>query len=618
MRALYLSEAGEHVFALFHPPAGGRAHDSAILICPPFGWEEVCSYRSRHEWAERLAGAGYPTLRLDLPSTGDSGGMPGAGDRVAAWRRAVRGAAFWLAESAPAREVTAIGIGLGGMLACTAISEGAPIGQAVLWAVPASGRALLRELRAFERLEASRFATREQRRAGPQPDVVRAGGFTLCAETVSDLKALELTALDLSPLAAAGRAGRVLLLERDGMAVDRRLREHLQRCGARGRALPGPGYGAMTDEPHHARAPERVFATVQSWLAEPSPSSPPRGSDSHRGENGGRRARRGGPRPAAAGAPPCEVAVAELEEDGVAIRERSLVIERDGARLFGVLSEAPDAGAGELAAVLLNAGAIRRIGPNRLWVEIARRWAARGVPVLRLDLEGLGDAEGDAARFADVAELYVPQFVAQVRVALDTLAETGVARSFALAGLCSGAYWAFHAALADERVAAAFMLNPRTLFWDASQETVRNIRRGLLKPSSWRMIMQGHVSLARVGQVVKRAPQSLLASALARAQGRGGASELELALDRLRDADRQLAFVFSDEEPLHEELVRGALLPNADRWPNVTLELIAGRDHTLRPPASQRGAHEALDRALERLAGVRSRLAGTPAIGRTA
>ena len=180
-----------------------------------------------------------------------------------------------------------------------------------------------------------------------------------------------------------------------------------------------------------------------------------------------------------------------------------------------------------------------------------------------------------------------------------------MARSFALGGLCSGAYWAFHAAIADERVAAAFMLNPRTLFWDPTLETVRYIRRGLFKPSSWRLIMRGQVSLARVGQVARRAPQSLVANTFARVQARGETSELELALDRLRDTERQLAFIFSEQEPLHEELERAGLLPDADRWPNVTLERIPGRDHTLRPPASQRGAHEALDRALERLAGAR-------------
>ena len=67
-RPFYLSGGGEPVLSLFHPAAG----DVAVLMCPPFGWDDICSYRSRRDWAERLATAGYPALRFDLPGTGDS------------------------------------------------------------------------------------------------------------------------------------------------------------------------------------------------------------------------------------------------------------------------------------------------------------------------------------------------------------------------------------------------------------------------------------------------------------------------------------------------------------------------------------------------------------------
>ena len=76
--------------------------------------------------------------------------------------------------------------------------------------------------------------------------------------------------------------------------------------------------------------------------------------------------------------------------------------------------------------------------------------------------------------------------------------------------------------------------------------------------------------------------------------------ELDLALDRLRDTGKRLLFVFSEKEPFHEELERQGRLNQGDRWPNLELDLISGRDHTLRPLYSQRHAHEALDRALDR------------------
>ena len=62
---------------------------------------------------------------------------------------------------------------------------------------------------------------------------------------------------------------------------------------------------------------------------------------------------------------------------------------------MGILTE-PVGPAVDLCAVWLNAGPQRRIGPNRMWVETARRWAALGVPSVRVDLAAIGDADGDS------------------------------------------------------------------------------------------------------------------------------------------------------------------------------------------------------------------------------
>ena len=56
-----------------------------MLMCPPFGWEEMCSHRGRRAWALMLASLGYSTARLDLPSTGNSGGLPSDPGRLDAW-----------------------------------------------------------------------------------------------------------------------------------------------------------------------------------------------------------------------------------------------------------------------------------------------------------------------------------------------------------------------------------------------------------------------------------------------------------------------------------------------------------------------------------------------------
>ena len=71
---------------------------------------------------------------------------------------------------------------------------------------------------------------------------------------------------------------------------------------------------------------------------------------------------------------------------------RALVNEKP---LIAITTVAPRrrAEAGQPWVVLLNAGIIHRIGPNRLYVQLARRLASRGHAVLRFDLAGIGDSE---------------------------------------------------------------------------------------------------------------------------------------------------------------------------------------------------------------------------------
>jgi pimeloyl-ACP methyl ester carboxylesterase len=585
-RPVYLDIDGvDPVFSMLHMPADPQRDASAVLICPPFGWEDCCSYRSRREWAEHLARAGHPTLRIDLPGAGDSGGVPEDPGRLAAWTGAIGSAAGWLSATTGDRRVAAIGIGLGGLLICQALAEGAPIDEVILWAVPSRGRTFVREIRAFARLEASK-STSEDGQPMLLPDGwTGAGGFVLSDETTRALENLDLATLEIPD----GQLNRALLIEREGIPVDQRLRSHFEAAGVPVTVVPGIGYSRMMDVPHEARPPVGVFAQTQAWLGADASRPPVAPSARETLER-----TKWPPRAVE------ERSVIELAVDGVHVRETPLTIEQPFGRLFAVLAEPVDTPQLSVTAVLLNAGAHRRIGQDRMWVEAGRRWAARGVPTLRLDLEGIGDADGDAARFSNMRELYTTELVGQTLAALDALDARSLGPSYVLAGLCSGAFWAFHAALRDERVSAAFMINPQTLFWDASQYTARVLRHGLRKTSSWSKVLRGRVPLSRLAAVAGRAPSVLIRRAVTRWRTwRAGGDELDLALDRLRDTDKHVQFLFSGREPLCEELEREGRLQRMHRWPNVDVDFIPGQDHILRPLESQRFAHRALDHALE-------------------
>ena len=63
------------------------------------------------------------------------------------------------------------------------------------------------------------------------------------------------------------------------------------------------------------------------------------------------------------------------------------------SNLLGVLTAPAAPHPGSPAVILLNAGLLHRVGPNRLHVDVARRLAEAGFTSLRFDMSGVGDSE---------------------------------------------------------------------------------------------------------------------------------------------------------------------------------------------------------------------------------
>lgn len=592
-RPLYLPADPDTVFGMFHAPIEASPSKPGVLLLPPWGWDEVASYRSRRTWAEDLAEHGHPTLRIDFPGSGDSGGSPGDPGRVEAWTSAVVAAASWLAGAAPSGRVAVIGLGLGGLIAGHALTEGAPIDELVLWAVPAHGRSFLREQRAFGKLQRDRYGPTDGADEALPHGWLEIGGFVQSAETIAAIEKIDLREMHLGPLQ------RVLLLGRDGLPVDAGLQHRLEAAGADVTVAPGDGWGAMCFHPERYQPPRDVFRRVSDWLvatARPMPKL----------------------RPAPAASPvarahPDATSQAEFALDNFRIRETPLDGEALPGGFFGILAERIEPAGDEtadLCAVFLNAGAVRRMGPNRMWVEAARRWAARGIPTVRVDAEGIGDADGDGAMYFDVGTFYTPAREAQVIAILDALEALGLGRRFVLIGLCAGAYSAFNAAASDARVFAALAVNPRIMVWDPAILERRNafVVREVLELGSWQRILNGETSPGRVLEIGRAAAAEAPRAALRYASRLRGAKQrdpwterLEQKLDALRDARTRLVLAFSGDEPMYAELKAERVLDQLGRWPNVVLTDLPGDDHTLRPVAAQAAFHRFVDAELGRL-----------------
>jgi hypothetical protein len=105
--------------------------------------------------------------------------------------------------------------------------------------------------------------------------------------------------------------------------------------------------------------------------------------------------------------------------------------------------------------ILLNAGVVHRVGPHRLSVNLARRFARAGHVAFRFDLAGLGDSRSRKGNSS-----YETIVIEDGRAAMDHLQKaTGVDR-FVLGGLCSGADNSIRIALVDPRVSGIVLLDP--------------------------------------------------------------------------------------------------------------------------------------------------------------
>lgn len=137
----------------------------------------------------------------------------------------------------------------------------------------------------------------------------------------------------------------------------------------------------------------------------------------------------------------------------------------------------------DLAVLIVNAGIIHRVGPNRLHVRMARTLARNGYACLRYDLPGIGDSEMPRAASMLAAN------VAATREAVDTLIKRSVARRFVIMGLCSGADHAFLLMSMDARLDGAIAIDPTVMFSTPLHRInmrLKPLRRALRPRALWR------------------------------------------------------------------------------------------------------------------------------------
>jgi alpha-beta hydrolase superfamily lysophospholipase len=560
------------LFGFFHP-AQGAAQGIGVVLCNPLGYEAMCTHRTYRHLAERLAARGIAALRFDYHGCGDSTGEPTEAGRVSAWLASIDSAVAELRELTGVGFIGLFGVRSGAVLAAAAARRN-EVESLILWAPMASGREFVRELRAFRMLKGDA--------PGANVGGESAAGYAFDKETVSDFGALD-------PLRAEeGIARRVLVIPRDDLpGNESAVTTRLEKAGVQVTVAREPGYAGMVLHPEETVVPGATLDKMVEWLLWPSYSV------------ARQRVAKSAPAVLEALSPARKATVRE-----------SAVRFGPARRLFGIVAESSatrSASADRPAILFLNVGANHRIGPNRMYVGLARDLAALGYTSLRFDLEGLGDSS--AAPGARENRLYSKDSVVDVKAAMTMLAETRRIDRFVLVGVCSGAYLAFHTCVEDPRVIGQMLINPQTFDWKEGDSLELSTRKSmhssryylqlLIDPKTWKRTLQGKVHVKAIARTLaeRLAAQStavlrgLAAKAIRRAEP---LSEIARAFRTVseRKVESLLVFSFMDGglDMIEQHLGRGAA--KMRKRPNFSLQIVPDADHTFTSVDAQRRVHD--------------------------
>jgi pimeloyl-ACP methyl ester carboxylesterase len=405
--------AFDGLFGWLHAASGRRG----VVICNPLGYTALFCQPAIRALAEAIASAGLPCLRFDYPSEGDSLGAPHDPDRVAAWIDSATRAIDQLDALCGVEEIALVGLEFGALAALEAATRRRErVQRIVLLAPPASGRALVRQMRA----DAAMVAADTQQQLETEDGGFFVAGFEYSRDTLDQIGRLTLkteAAPERTLVLSPGEAPRGL--------------------GERAETQKFSGYAAMLGARALPHIPQKDWRHVADWLTQdaPAPKSP---------------------------APPPS-APATLAENGFV--ETALRFGADDD-LAGVLC-APAQGESESCAILINTGANAHIGWARGGVLLSRRLAREGIAALRMDLRGLG--ESAALPGGAAAALYDLERTRDVREAVAFMKKRGY-QKITLVGQCSGAHAALHTALRDADVSGLVLVNQLRFIWGANEK----------------------------------------------------------------------------------------------------------------------------------------------------
>lgn len=459
-----------------HRPLAEQTRNTIVVLCYPMGSEYVQAHRSVQYLADSLAQAGCNVLRFDFYATGDSGGSEITQGLWEVWQQNILAVVDAAREQYPGFRICVAGIRLGATLAYLAAQKTA-VDQLVLWEPIIQGRRFLREMKAL-----SRFVEGDE---AVDLGYGEFAGLILPDDTDAAINKVKLAGLPLMGTPA------IMCIYRGEATSHNEFNQWLETLHPSARIECLPGYEDMIARPHDTKIPTLAIAEITRWVSDGVPMvmasiAPMRLQE--------------------------KAILSSCEDFSKPVLEQGLWYD-EGQRLFGVLTQPPEGPApGSRMVVFMNSGAVHHVGPNRLYVMLARALAGVGVASLRIDCLGLGDsAKPNIAIENDSYQVGMTNYLA---AAINCLRSRFSSSAVSAAGLCSGAHNSFHGAveLGQQMVSEVVMINPLTFYWKegmtiAMLEAASNVRveqdavqysASMRDPEKWKKLFAGDAALGYI------------------------------------------------------------------------------------------------------------------------
>jgi pimeloyl-ACP methyl ester carboxylesterase len=541
---------------IFHPAREDQRKDTGVLFVSPWGMEELCARKFQRIIAERLGVAGVSSLRFDYPGAGDAldpADLNGPAD----WAEAARHAATLLKRLSGCSRLVIIAQGVGCPIAFEAFAGTATVDAMVLMAPVVSGRSYLRELAMWSSMIDDGLGLRADQRA------TKAG--SIAGMTMPDTVADTIRKANLMK-ASAKPASCCLMVLRPGRVTETDFSAHLASLGTVIDEAVFSGYDELVSSPTLSKIPYDVVDHVVGWI------------DASTNRD----------------------ATASLKTDGLLNPPQTGqgFVEQpvqfgDGGRLFGVVCE-PTEQPVKASVLFLSSAYDRHSGWGRLSVNMARELARCGIASLRFDAANVADSP--AAPGIPDQVLYDDSQTDDVRAALDFMDQRVGGRVVA-AGRCSGAYLAFNAALADERIKGTIAVNPVVFYWEKGRSVDEALykkprsfgeyRQRFLQGATFKRVFQGDVDVVSAVVNIGKAVSKRIAVKTARLF-RGRSEEgraVYSAFDSLKARGTAVELLYSDNDDglAHFSYYFDTSGKGLAAYPNVAFRIIPDADHNLSP-----------------------------------